>query len=240
MPPQPKVFNNFITTDTPSSATGCIVSDFIATANSMGDPNQYTNLAASHHFTPNLNMLDFVIPFTSDDRVMVGDGKIIFISHVAIQIYLQPCLKISLVFLLCVMIIKFMLNFILHFSLLRIKSHTKSSFRVSSPSLFFASSSTSPSSPFQVHVVVAFDPNLQYKHLDRSSSEVVYQSLKSCNAFANKSTSLDFVIRVSWVRAINVHLLYQMLKHQTNSNLFILTRGVLYLFHMLLVINILY
>ena len=42
----------------------------------------YMDSGATHHFTPNLKMMDIVAPFTGSDQVIAMNGKMLPISHV--------------------------------------------------------------------------------------------------------------------------------------------------------------
>ena len=51
------------------------------THNTVPDTNWYMDLGATHHFTPDINMLDNVAPFSGSDWVIIGIGKQLCISH---------------------------------------------------------------------------------------------------------------------------------------------------------------
>ncbi|XP_062098486.1 extensin-3-like isoform X2 [Humulus lupulus] len=46
-----------------------------ATSNIVNDPNWYMDSGASHHFTPNLNLLEAAQPFHGGAQIQVGNGQ---------------------------------------------------------------------------------------------------------------------------------------------------------------------
>ena len=51
------------------------------THNTVPDTNWYMDSGATHHFTPDINMLDNVAPLSGSDWVIIGIGKQLCISH---------------------------------------------------------------------------------------------------------------------------------------------------------------
>ena len=45
------------------------------------DSNRYMDLSVTHHFTPDINMLDTMTPFSGSDQVIVGNGKQLCMSY---------------------------------------------------------------------------------------------------------------------------------------------------------------
>ncbi|KAG6497849.1 hypothetical protein ZIOFF_045755 [Zingiber officinale] len=155
---------------------------------------------ATHHFTPDINMLDSATPFTSVECVTVGDGKNIVISHIGnstlpaysnsiklSNIFHTPAMSKNLISVsrLCLdnkAYVEFHSTFFLvkdqvtHKVLLR-GILDRGLYRVCPPTSSSASSSTLPSSLFQVHVAVSCDPNLCHKRLGHPSFEVVNKVL---------------------------------------------------------------
>ena len=52
-----------------------------ATHKNVPHTNWYMDLGATHHFTPDINILDTVTPFSGSDQVTIVNGKQLYISH---------------------------------------------------------------------------------------------------------------------------------------------------------------
>ena len=53
-----------------------------ATSATMGDTSWFLDIGATHHLTSDLNNLTIHNPFTSSDKVIVGDGKGLSIANI--------------------------------------------------------------------------------------------------------------------------------------------------------------
>ena len=79
-PPSPKNFNTTFTFDSPLPTSSLVPSSFDTTS-PVRDPSWFMDFGATHHFTPDISMIQNPTPFIGNEQVMVGNGKKIPISH---------------------------------------------------------------------------------------------------------------------------------------------------------------
>ena len=79
---QPQSPRNFHTTFTPISPFPFNQNQTAASPNTLTDNAWFMDSRATHHFTPDVNMIQSPTTFQGTDQVMVGNGKKLPISHI--------------------------------------------------------------------------------------------------------------------------------------------------------------
>lgn len=71
---------------------------YIATSDTMMDPNWYTNSGATNHVTATLDNLTLQIDYKGNEKLMVGNGSHLAITHTCYSILptSQPSLPLHL------------------------------------------------------------------------------------------------------------------------------------------------
>ncbi|RVW63384.1 Retrovirus-related Pol polyprotein from transposon RE1 [Vitis vinifera] len=134
-----------------------------ATYNIVPDSNRYMDLSATHHFTPNINMLNTMTSFSGSDQVTVGNGKQLHISHLGTA--KLPSSYSPLVLHQDRVSKRVLLQGQLDNGLYKVQSSCSSSVISLPPRVFIANIK---------------DPNLWHKRLGHPALSVVNQILDSC------------------------------------------------------------
>ena len=68
----------------------------MATPNNVGDPAWYLDSGTTHHFFPDLSMMEEAMAYPATNQVMVGNGKTLPISHICHSTLSTPHSPLSL------------------------------------------------------------------------------------------------------------------------------------------------
>ncbi|KAL6323567.1 hypothetical protein AAG906_039152 [Vitis piasezkii] len=190
--------------------------------NIVPDSNWYMDLSATHHFTPNINMLDTMTSFSGSDQVTVGNGKQLHISHLTAKL---PSRIFLLFYIRSITLQKFQIILLDQFSkrVLLQGQLDNGLYKVQS-----SCSSSVISLPPRVFIANIKDPNLWHKRLGHPTLSVPCPTPMSSNtnlslhdgvALENGSDYHNFVGALQYCTMTSPDIAFTVNKPSLNFNI---------------------